>query len=325
MANRRMINSDLFEDEFFGSLDMVGRLLWIGLLTACADDQGRLLANASVIRAKVYPFDDVGLGVIQGVLERFSQAGKVTLYEADGKRLCQVVNWWRYQTPAWAAASKYPAPEGWVDRVKAHVNGNKITMLNWDKVGGYAAATQVLCSGLHSVLCSGVDSGLHRAINEDEDDNDNEIKGEEEVEVEGLEVPENFVQEPVKVASATSSSAAPPAGKGFTSGSAVADRVLFLGTGMSAMPPSWNGHRAMIDDALRSISEREGQERAVEMVKEVYGEWTRRGYRPTNPGWVDWLIGGIPAARGSPGKGGEMSARDKIKARAAGGQHGERR
>ena len=34
MANRRMINGYMWEDEFFLSLSMFDRLLWIGIVTA---------------------------------------------------------------------------------------------------------------------------------------------------------------------------------------------------------------------------------------------------------------------------------------------------
>ena len=42
MASKRMINGNMWEDIFFLGLSIFERLLWIGLLTTCADDQGRL-------------------------------------------------------------------------------------------------------------------------------------------------------------------------------------------------------------------------------------------------------------------------------------------
>jgi len=123
MSNRRMISSDLYEDEFIGGLDIFSRYLWIGLITACADDQGRFLANPSVIRAKLFPFDDYRIADIEKALQVFAANGKLIIYEVNGKRLAQIINWWNHQSPSWASPSKYPAPTKWVDRVKYHAAG----------------------------------------------------------------------------------------------------------------------------------------------------------------------------------------------------------
>jgi hypothetical protein len=61
-------------------------------------------------------------------------------YAADsngnGRRLIQIINWWKYQVSAhWAARSQFPAPEKWIDRVRTH-QGTQIVTLNWDKQGG---------------------------------------------------------------------------------------------------------------------------------------------------------------------------------------------
>ena len=45
-----MIVSEMWEDDFFVSLSMIDRLIWIGIISACADDQGRLQDNANLIK-----------------------------------------------------------------------------------------------------------------------------------------------------------------------------------------------------------------------------------------------------------------------------------
>lgn len=162
MANRRMIASDIWRDEFFGGLDVTGRLLWIGLITTEADDQGRMVDNTKLIRSDIFPFDDISTADIENRLALFAQAGKALRYEADGKRLIQLINWWSYQTPSWASASKYKAPDGWIDREKYHGVGNKIESRNWDSKGGFVV--------LHSQL----PSPLPRPINEGESESDGE-------------------------------------------------------------------------------------------------------------------------------------------------------
>ena len=64
MANKRMINGDTFEDEFFTTLSVFDRLLWIGCITKLADDQGRFRDNAALIRSNLFPMDDIPLNDI---------------------------------------------------------------------------------------------------------------------------------------------------------------------------------------------------------------------------------------------------------------------
>jgi hypothetical protein len=139
MANRRMLASDTWRDEFIGSLDLFGRLLWVGMITTCADDQGRVLYNPRLIRTDIFPFDDFSVEQVERTITLFADAGKISIYEADGKKLIQIVNWWEYQTPAWASPSKYKAPDNWTDREKYHSVGNKIVLRNWDTVGGFTS------------------------------------------------------------------------------------------------------------------------------------------------------------------------------------------
>lgn len=140
MAGKRMINGNVWEDQFFLGLTIFERLLWIGLLTACADDQGRLQDHPALIRSKVFPVDDISLKEIEAGLAKFAEAGKIDRYEVDGKKAIQLANWWKHQKPRWAGASTLPAPAGWVDRERYHTTGNTIyTSAGWGTEGGYIA------------------------------------------------------------------------------------------------------------------------------------------------------------------------------------------
>lgn len=162
MANRRMISSDLFEDDFITTLSYFERLLWIGLITSVADDQGRMMDNPALIRARVFLLDSVQDSEVETALQKLSGARKIDRYVSGNKHLIQIVNWWKYQTPAWASASKYPAPDKWTDRAKYHTTGNKIVISNWDKTGGYVA---------------GYVAGLDRPIEEGDDKGKDEGEG----------------------------------------------------------------------------------------------------------------------------------------------------
>jgi len=137
MANRRMLTSDIFSDDIFMELDDVTRLLWIGLITICADDQGRFQNNDFLIKSQVFPADRKSPSRILKSLQILEESGMIFCYKKDGKSLAQIVNWWKHQTPSWAAASLYPAPDGWTDRVKVNSKGNKVLMENWTEQGGF--------------------------------------------------------------------------------------------------------------------------------------------------------------------------------------------
>jgi len=158
MANRRMIYKDFFDDDYFGTADPLMRLLWIGLIAAVADDQGRILDNSSLIKAKVFVYDrDINEEIIDSFLSDLSDAGKITRYTSNNKQLIQIVKWWDYQSPSWANHSKFPAPDNWIDRIRCHVSGDnqggKVETINWDRKGGY----NKLPSKLPSIQPSGID------------------------------------------------------------------------------------------------------------------------------------------------------------------------
>ena len=131
MANRRMISSSTWEDEFFGGLNYFQRCLWIGLFSACADDQGRMLDNAILIRAKLFPYDDIGLDEIEAGLKIFESKNKILRYKKNEKNLIQILKWWDNQKLRWATYSKFPSPDNWVDRIRTREN-NKYIVENWD-------------------------------------------------------------------------------------------------------------------------------------------------------------------------------------------------
>lgn len=137
-----MARISLCVDAVIGHLDPIERLLWIGLITAVADDQGRMLDSTALVRVKVFPFDldNVSDVQVERGLAKLALAKKITRYvAADGTRLIQIVKWWRHQCPSWAAPSAYPAPGEWQDRIKCHVGGGKVVMFEWDGRGGYIA------------------------------------------------------------------------------------------------------------------------------------------------------------------------------------------
>lgn len=130
MATKRLILSNIWEDEFFGTLSFFNRLLWIGLFSRCADDQGRMIDNPVVIRSQVFPYDDIPARDINDGLEYFANEGKIIRYEVEGKRYIQIVKWWENQSMQWAMFSKYPSPPAWDDRIRTTYKGQYYAV-NW--------------------------------------------------------------------------------------------------------------------------------------------------------------------------------------------------
>ena len=141
----RAIDPAIFEDEFINTQTMMIRYLWIGLIVAMADDQGRMLDNPSLMKIKIFPYDSRPTPKdINDALKLLNKAHKILRYRSgnngDGKELIQIVKWWKYQKRTqWAVRSQYPAPVKWVDRVRCHEHGSgqKIVTSNWDLEGGF--------------------------------------------------------------------------------------------------------------------------------------------------------------------------------------------
>lgn len=150
-------------------LDLFGQNMWVGLIVRCADDQGRLQDNPILIKSQIYPAADFQIETVNNAINAFAQAGKVMRYEVGGKKMIQIINWWKHQTPSWAAASKYAPPQGWTDRVKVHGKGTQVTTLNWDNPGGFA---------LPNTLPNGIPNTLPNTLNEGDVNGDVDIKGE---------------------------------------------------------------------------------------------------------------------------------------------------
>ena len=130
MAKARLIASEIFADEWFGPLSFFEQVLWTGLFARCADDQGRLIDNPILIRAAVFPYKDMPVDEISAALEKFAADRKLIRYQADGKHLIQIVNWWDHQRPQWASASTYEPPVGWQDRIRTR-SGDAYIEQNW--------------------------------------------------------------------------------------------------------------------------------------------------------------------------------------------------
>lgn len=109
MARIRSIKPDFFASEDVSALPLRARLTWIGLWTQC-DDHGRTKDVVRLIKAAVWPLDDVTLSDIEEDLITLADARRIVRYTRDGKGFLAVVNWHVHQAINKPSASQYPAP-----------------------------------------------------------------------------------------------------------------------------------------------------------------------------------------------------------------------
>lgn len=127
MAERRAIKSSIWDDTWFGRLTPFEMVLWIGLFSRCADDQGRFQNDPALIRSKLFPFQDVTLKEIKDGITSFN--GHLILY-TKGEDLAQIVRWWDNQPMQYATPSNYPPPDGWQDHYRTNYKKQYIAY-NW--------------------------------------------------------------------------------------------------------------------------------------------------------------------------------------------------
>lgn len=111
MPRIRSIKPDFFTSETVSLLPLRTRLTWVGLWTHC-DDYGRCRDNPKLVKAAVWPLDDVSIRDIECDLNTLADSRLIARYEVDGRRYIQVVNWREHQKVSHPSRSSIPPPEG---------------------------------------------------------------------------------------------------------------------------------------------------------------------------------------------------------------------
>ena len=121
----------------FGRLSLRAKVLW-PMLLASSDDQGRGTAEPDAIKWYVCPnVPEIAIADVPGLLQEMVDQGMILIYECSrGPLAYQIIRWWEYQSLRWARPSKFPPPDGWVDRIRYSDRGN-ITEEHWDGSGGF--------------------------------------------------------------------------------------------------------------------------------------------------------------------------------------------
>jgi hypothetical protein len=110
MARIRSIKPSFWTDEKLGNLPRDVRLLYIGIISALCDDEGRARANPKLIRASVFPYDEFTVPEVEAMLVLLARAERVQLYEDHGQHYLAVDNFKRHQKIDKPQPSTLPAP-----------------------------------------------------------------------------------------------------------------------------------------------------------------------------------------------------------------------
>lgn len=93
-----MISPLLWEDEHFGALSAGAKILFIACISN-ADDDGRLSANPSNLRAIAFRFEDLSLKAVISLRKEISEKmGNFKVYNVNGCDYIQLTTWEEYQT-----------------------------------------------------------------------------------------------------------------------------------------------------------------------------------------------------------------------------------
>jgi len=94
---RRLITSEIFRNEKFGSLDDSGRVFFIGCFSN-ADDDGRLKASPKYLKALLFPYDnDKTPEYIQELRDICHQLGLIHVYSQNGSEYLYCIGWEEHQ------------------------------------------------------------------------------------------------------------------------------------------------------------------------------------------------------------------------------------
>ncbi|KOG33321.1 hypothetical protein [Streptomyces resistomycificus] len=110
MARIRTIKPEFFTSLTIADLTPEQRLTFIGLWTH-ADDAGRCVDDARLIKAAIWPLDDRTAADIEIDLKALTESSLITRYTLNRKRYIAVTGWIEHQRINRPTPSKLPAPE----------------------------------------------------------------------------------------------------------------------------------------------------------------------------------------------------------------------
>jgi hypothetical protein len=102
-------------------------LMWIN-----CDDQGRISGDPDEVKYATCPnIDGISKADIPELLKELETQELIKVYATSKTKAIQMLDWWDEQRLQWAYPSRYPAPQGWQDRLRYHRTPKEIVTENW--------------------------------------------------------------------------------------------------------------------------------------------------------------------------------------------------
>ena len=109
MARNRIIRTEFFCDERVGALSHAARLLFVALWVNC-DDVGNGRADARILKAQSFAFDDCAVEEVESWLSEIVSQRMIELYEVEGVRFFHLRNFLKHQRIDHPSKSLFPPP-----------------------------------------------------------------------------------------------------------------------------------------------------------------------------------------------------------------------
>ena len=113
MARIRTLKPEFFRSRSLAKCGVWSRLTFQGLW-AEADDHGHGIADALLLKGSIWPLDkNIDANEVEMHLIELADTGHITLYEVEGERFYEVINWEKHQAAAYRRGQAlHPYPPG---------------------------------------------------------------------------------------------------------------------------------------------------------------------------------------------------------------------
>lgn len=110
MARKRMIDPSFWTDEKLGECTIQERYLFMGLISN-ADDEGLGRANSKLLKATIFPYDNIKITDLEKWLNKLNEIKLIMLYKFDEQTYYHLPNFLKHQTINKPSKSTFPSIE----------------------------------------------------------------------------------------------------------------------------------------------------------------------------------------------------------------------
>lgn len=158
-----MISPEIWDNQSFGELSLLAKILFIGMISQ-ADDDGKGVLSAQLLKSRILPFDELRIADVDKALNEIGHNASVAksadaekalnerghkmsvvFYEVEGKRYYLFENWRKWQTINRPIPSKLPNPpfaDGERGGVRSHEVFNDNSMSSHKQLNEYSRAKE---------------------------------------------------------------------------------------------------------------------------------------------------------------------------------------